>query len=109
MPVSLKDQVALVVGASSGIGRATAVLVAAEGMHVMAAARREDRLRELEAELKASGGSIAIKSVDASSPEDMVSLAKDTIARFGKIDILVYASGTNTPDRSMKRLNPEIW
>jgi NADP-dependent 3-hydroxy acid dehydrogenase YdfG len=47
MPVSLKDKVALVVGASSGIGRAVAISLAQAGAGVMAAARREERLREL--------------------------------------------------------------
>ena len=53
MPVSLKDQVVLVVGASSGIGRETAVLFAKEGARVMASARREDRLRSLKGALRA--------------------------------------------------------
>jgi NAD(P)-dependent dehydrogenase (short-subunit alcohol dehydrogenase family) len=53
MPVKLENQVVLVVGASSGIGRATAVLFAREGARVMAAARRADRLASLKAELAA--------------------------------------------------------
>jgi NADP-dependent 3-hydroxy acid dehydrogenase YdfG len=109
MPVSLEKQVALVIGASSGIGRATAVLLAGEGVTVMASARREDRLRELESELKGAGKTVAIRKADASSPEQMHELAQHTRERLGKIDILVYATGTNTPDRTMKRLRAEIW
>jgi NADP-dependent 3-hydroxy acid dehydrogenase YdfG len=109
MPVSLEKQVALVVGASSGIGRATAVLLASEGASVMASARREDRLQELESELRAAGRTIAIRKADASQSEQMHELAQHTRERFGKIDILVYATGTNTPDRSMRRLRPDIW
>ena len=109
MPVSLKNQVALVIGASSGIGRATAVQLAQEGVSVMAAARRLDRLRELESELTAQGLKVAVSEADAAKAADMRRLAKETRDQFGKIDILVYATGTNTPDRSMRRLRPEIW
>lgn len=109
MSVSLKDQVALVVGASSGIGRATAVQLAREGVSVMAAARRKERLRELKTELSAQKLKIAVSETDAAKPDDMERVAKETRERFGKIDILVYATGTNTPDRSMQRLKPEIW
>ena len=109
MSVSLKDQVALVIGASSGIGRATAVLLAKEGASVMAAARREDRLQKLQSELKSDGHTIEVKTADASSPDDMDQLIAETKKRFGKIDLLVYATGTNTPDRSLSRLKPAIW
>lgn len=109
MPVSLKDQVALVVGASSGIGRETAVLLAREGMKVMASARRVDRLKQLQDELKKEGLAIEIAPADASVVEEMNRLAGHTRTKFGQIDILVFATGTNTPDRAMKRLTPEIW
>ncbi len=46
---------------------------------------------------------------DASKVEDMQQLAQEALAKFGRIDILVFASGTNTKDRSMERLTPEIW
>src|ERR1051326_8505942 len=109
MPATLKNQSVLVVGASSGIGRATAVLFAREGARVMASARREDRLRELQTSLAGEGHPIEIAKADASMPAQMDGLAKQTQARFGEIDILVYVTGTNTPDRSMKRLNAGIW
>jgi NADP-dependent 3-hydroxy acid dehydrogenase YdfG len=109
MPVSLNNQVALVIGASSGIGRATAAQLAREGVSVMAAARRKNRLRELEKELSEQGLKIAVSEADAVNVEDMQRLANETRARFGEIDILVYATGTNTPDRSLRRLSPPIW
>jgi NADP-dependent 3-hydroxy acid dehydrogenase YdfG len=105
MLVSLKNQTALVVGASSGIGRATAVLLARDGVHVMAAARREDRLRRLAEEEPG----IAYCVADASRAEDAECAAAAARERFGKIDIMVYATGTNTPDRSMRRLTTRIW
>ncbi|HCC56988.1 MAG TPA: short-chain dehydrogenase [Solibacterales bacterium] len=103
--MALQDQVVLVVGASSGIGRETAILFAREGCRVMAAARREDRLKALAAD--APG--IEITVADASSADEMDRLCGQTIKRFGKIDVMVYATGTNTPDRSMARLTPAIW
>ena len=109
MPVSLKDQVALVVGASSGIGRETAILLAREGARVMASARREDRLKSLRDGLQAEGHRIGILAADAGKASDMERLAEHTLTVLQQIDILVYATGTNTPDRSMKRLNERIW
>src|SRR5271170_3299903 len=86
MPVTLKGQTVLVVGASSGIGRAIAIHFAREGATVMASARRQDRLQMLQNELTAR-----------------------TVEQFEKIDILVYASGTNTPDRAMTRMSDKTW
>jgi NADP-dependent 3-hydroxy acid dehydrogenase YdfG len=105
----LKGQVVLVVGASSGIGRATAVLFAREGARVVASARRGDRLRRLQEELTKEGYPVDISPADTSNAKEMEQLAQRTRLQFGNIDILVYAAGTNTPDRAMKRLNPEIW
>src|SRR5436305_14319809 len=109
MPVDLEKQVVVVVGASSGIGRETAVLFAREGARVMASARREDRLRKLQSEMSGEGFMVEIFPGDASKPGDMERLAQQTREKLGPIDILVYASGTNTPDRALKRLGPPIW
>jgi NADP-dependent 3-hydroxy acid dehydrogenase YdfG len=109
MPVSLKDQVVIVVGASSGIGRDTAILFAREGACVLAAARRRDRLMSLQEELSKEGHAIEIATADASNAGEMDALAKRALGKFGKIDILVYVTGTNVPDRAMTRLTPATW
>lgn len=109
MPVTLDNQVALVLGASSGIGRETAILLAREGARVMAAARRQDRLLELQQSLARQGHAIEIAAVDASHAAEMDRLAAHTAAQLGPVDLLVYVTGTNTPDRSLKRLTAEIW
>jgi serine 3-dehydrogenase (NADP+) len=109
MPVSLKDQSALIVGASSGIGRDTAVLFAREGARVMAAARRKERLAELQSQLAGEGHPIEIATADAGVATQMEDLAKATLAKFGKIDILVYVTGTNTPNRYLDKLTPALW
>lgn len=105
----MRGRVVLILGASSGIGRAAAVLFAREGAHVVAAARREDRLQSLKEELASEQCDITVRRADVTSPEHMQVLAQETLNKFGNIDILVYASGTNTPERSMERLSPGIW
>jgi serine 3-dehydrogenase len=105
MPVNLEKQVVLVVGASSGIGRETAILFAKEGARVMAAARREDRLRSLKEEYPA----IETACADASDASAMDRLAAETRERLGEIDILVYNTGTNIKDRALTRLSAELW
>jgi NADP-dependent 3-hydroxy acid dehydrogenase YdfG len=105
MPVDLRNQVVLVVGASSGIGRETAARFAREGARVMAAARREDRLRALKAEYPAVETAVA----DATDAAAMERLAQTTRERLGDVDILVYNTGTNVKERTLARLNPQIW
>ena len=109
MPVSLKNQTALVVGASSGIGRAIAVHLARDGATVMAAARRRDRLEDLQKELAEENIDIGIAVADAADSVAMEDLAARTLAQFEKIDILVYASGTNTLDRWLPKLTTKTW
>jgi serine 3-dehydrogenase len=109
MPVNIENQVVLVVGASSGIGRETAVLFARQGARVMASARREERLRELKESLDGEGYSLETVVADAANASEMEQLAGQTRARLGEIDILVFAAGINVPDRSMKRLTTQIW
>lgn len=104
MPVSLKDKVVVVIGASSGMGRETAVQFAEEGARVVAVARRQDRLEELR---RQSG--VEIEAADASHADAMQRVADNAHRRFGRIDILVFATGTNTPDRALARLTPDIW
>src|SRR5436305_13349126 len=109
MPISLKDEVVLVIGASSGIGRATALLFARSGAKVVASARRPDRLAELEAETKAIGFPMNVQAADASKADEMKTLVDDTNAKFGSVDIMIYAAGTNIPGRALSVLNPETW
>lgn len=106
---SLDGQIVLVLGASSGIGRAVAIAAARCGATVIAAARRYERLRQLQNELANNAVSIAIREADASNLDHMLELAGSTIAEFGRIDIAVYACGTNTPDRAMKVMPPATW
>jgi len=75
----------------------------------MASARRQERLQELQDTLAKEKIAIEIHAADATRPAEMETLAQRACERFGKIDILVYASGTNTPDRALTRLTADIW
>jgi NADP-dependent 3-hydroxy acid dehydrogenase YdfG len=68
---------------------------------VTAVARREDRLLQLQSQLASEGRKIRIHAGDATKP--------DALAGLGDVDMLVYATGTNIPDRSLTRLTPELW
>jgi NADP-dependent 3-hydroxy acid dehydrogenase YdfG len=104
MSDSLRDQVGVVVGASSGMGRATALLLAQSGMTVAAAARRKDRLQELSAQ-----PGIHPMACDVTDRAQVVKLMEDAHKLRGRIDLLVYASGTNVPDRALTDLSAARW
>lgn len=106
MAVSLKGQAAIVLGASSGIGRACAAALAAEGAKVMASARREDRLTQLK---KEASGTVEVCACDATDRAQVARLVSTTKEKFGRIDLVVYATGENLPDRAIEVLPPEKW
>ncbi len=88
-----KDPVAMVTGASSGIGAATARLFASHGYRTVLAARRFQRLEALAEEIQAAGGqSIAIET-DVSQWSSIQALARETLDRFGQVDVLVNNAG----------------
>ena len=103
--ISLSTVPTLVAGASSGIGRATAVLLARAGAKVTAAARRGDRLQSLQSECR----EIAIVQADLADPAQAIRMAEQARAKHGPTQIFVYAAGTNHPDRSLRRLTPAVW
>jgi len=109
MANSLNSQVVLIVGASSGIGHAAAIMAARAGATVVAAARREALLQAMQSKLTSEGVQMAIRKADASSLDDMMALVESVITAYGRIDIAVYACGTNTPDRAMKVMPPATW
>lgn len=104
----LKDQVALVTGASSGIGRAVAVALAGAGATVVAAARREAALDALVAEIEAAGGRAIAHVADVTRREDMESLAARALDAFGRIDILVNNAGV-MPLSPLEGLRVDDW
>lgn len=93
METRLSGKVAIVTGASSGIGEATALALAEEGAIVVAAARREDRLRGLAESIQASGGQVHTLRADVQVEEDCRRMVADTEERYGRVDILVNNAG----------------
>lgn len=83
----------LVTGASSGVGRAAAVRLAAEGAKVLAVARREDELEALETEVAGTGGTSYSLPCDLTDADAIDALTEDVITRFGGVDVLVNNAG----------------
>jgi 3-oxoacyl-[acyl-carrier protein] reductase len=105
---SLQGHVALVTGASQGIGRACAKLLAASGASVALAARSEDKLKSVMEEIAAAGGKAAAFKLDVSSEEAIKATVKDIQAQLGKVDILVNNAGI-TKDTLMMRMKRADW
>src|SRR6266851_2877241 len=86
---SLKDKVAVVTGASQGIGRDTALALSEAGAKVVVAARSEDKLATLVGEIVAAGGEAYAVKMDVADAEQVKTGFKQVIERFGRLDILV--------------------
>ncbi|HTY73921.1 MAG TPA: SDR family NAD(P)-dependent oxidoreductase [Actinomycetes bacterium] len=93
MPGPLEGKVAFVTGASSGIGRATAVALAEAGASVAVAARRVDRLAELEADLAGRGVKALALELDVTDEDAVRAAVADTVETFGRLDVVVNNAG----------------
>ena len=89
----LLDQIAVVTGASSGIGRATALELANAGAHLVLAARREKLLEDLSTEIKELGRDVLVEVTDITQQGQVDHLISKAISKFGRIDILVVCAG----------------
>lgn len=91
--MSQSKPVALITGASSGIGEATARLLAADGYRVVLAARRLERLQALQAEIEAAGGEALAVRADLGNPAEIESMVTQGLAAYGQIDVLFNNAG----------------
>jgi len=105
---SLKDKVAVVTGASQGIGRETALALAETGAKVVVAARNEEKLVALAAEIVAAGGEAVALKLDVADPEQVKSGFKQVIEKFGRLDILVNNAAV-TRDGLAMRMKKDDW
>ena len=106
----LKDKVALVTGAGSGIGRATALLFAAEGALVSAADVTYDGALETVDAIVAAGGDGAAFEGDVTLAEDVQRIVGQIVERFGRLDILVNSAGISSRHTSLEGASPEeVW
>src|SRR6202451_3516188 len=106
--MSLTDRVAFVTGASQGIGRACALKLATNGATVAAAARNQEKLNELVAEITAAGGRAVACALDVTDEDQVKSSIKGVVAQFGKVDILVNNAGI-TRDQLVMRMKRADW
>lgn len=93
MDKSLKGKVAVVTGASSGFGEETALVLSEHGADIVAAARRMDRLADLEKRIQAKGAQVLTLKCDVQQEADCKNLIEQTMKRFGRIDILINNAG----------------
>ena len=104
----LQGHVALVTGASQGIGRACALELATRGATVALAARNEQKLGEVSSEITAAGGQAAVFKMDVANEEEIKAAIKAVIGQLGKIDILVNNAGI-THDQLVLRMKRADW
>lgn len=105
---NIESKVVVLTGASSGIGKATAKLLAQQGAKVVLAARREDRLKEIVGEIVQAGGEASPFKADVVSPEDMKKLAEFALTKYGRIDVLVNNAGI-MPVSRLNELRVHEW
>ncbi|MGA2002801.1 MAG: 3-oxoacyl-[acyl-carrier-protein] reductase [Terriglobales bacterium] len=108
MFMKLAGRVALVTGASQGIGRACALALAREGAGIAVAARNQPKLDELVAEIITAGGRAAAFVMDVGEEEQVKAGIKSALGQFGKIDILVNNAGI-TRDQLVMRMKRADW
>jgi 3-oxoacyl-[acyl-carrier protein] reductase len=104
----VEGRIALVTGASQGIGRACALLLAESGAKLALCARNQEKLEQLAAEIKGKGGEAEVFPLDVSNDEAIKAVVKSAIARFGKLDILVNNAGI-TRDQLVMRMKRADW
>jgi NAD(P)-dependent dehydrogenase (short-subunit alcohol dehydrogenase family) len=109
MSAELSGRVALVTGASRGIGRAVALHLARAGAHVIALARTTGALEELDDEIKALGGSATLVPLDLKDGEGLDRLQPALAQRWGRLDILIGNAGILGPLAPLGHVSPKEW
>jgi NAD(P)-dependent dehydrogenase (short-subunit alcohol dehydrogenase family) len=106
---NMTGKVALITGASSGIGRATAEAFAAKGVKVVLGARREDELATLAADIQARGGDATFVKTDVSVAKDVEYMVAHTMESFGRLDYAVNNAGVEGKFAGITDLAEEDW
>ncbi len=104
----IEGKVVAITGASSGIGEATALILAARGAKLVLGARRKDRLEALAARIAEEGGQVVCLSIDVKRREDLAALVGLACEAFGKIDVLINNAGIG-PISLLDELRVEDW
>ena len=95
MEISLEGKVALVTGASRGIGKAIATTLAGVGADVMLSSRKQDALEDAAADIGTGGGKLEVFAANAGEPDQIAACVAATVERLGRVDILVNNAATN--------------
>jgi NAD(P)-dependent dehydrogenase (short-subunit alcohol dehydrogenase family) len=106
--LGLQGKVAVITGATQGIGKATALRLATEGAKVVLCARGQSLLGAVAAEIRAAGGAAQSVAADVSQAQDCERIAREAIAAFGGIDILVNNAGT-AQTGEFESVTDEVW
>ena len=109
MTKALQGRVALVTGASRGIGRAAALAFARAGAHVVALARTTGALEELDDEIQAVGSTATLVPVDLTDGEAIDRLGPALLSRWGKLDVLLANAGMLGPLAPLTHVSPKEW
>ncbi|EJO95747.1 short-chain dehydrogenase/reductase SDR [Ectopseudomonas mendocina DLHK] len=105
---NVEGKVIVITGASSGIGEATARLLASRGAKVMLGARRTDRLEQIAGEIQGAGGTAAFRALDVTSRQDVRDFIDFTATRFGRVDVLINNAGV-MPLSKLEALKVDEW
>jgi NADP-dependent 3-hydroxy acid dehydrogenase YdfG len=108
MNLHIKDKVIAITGASSGMGKAMALLLAEYGAKVVLGARRADQLQEVVGKIEAAGGKATYAVTDVTSRDDMNSLVRLACDYFGRLDVLINNAGISQLSR-IDELDVEGW
>jgi NAD(P)-dependent dehydrogenase (short-subunit alcohol dehydrogenase family) len=109
MPLPLASRIALVTGASRGIGFATAVALAKAGAHIVAVARTQGGLEELDDTIRASGGGATLVPLNLTDSDGIARLGAALNERHGKLDILVGNAGVAGPSSPLGHIELKPW
>ena len=109
MPGQLTGRIALVTGASRGIGRAIVLAIAREGAHVVAVARTVGALEDLDDDIKSAGGSTSLVPLDLRKPEGIDQLGLIVFERWKRLDILVGNAGVLGRLSPLGHIEPKTW
>jgi NADP-dependent 3-hydroxy acid dehydrogenase YdfG len=104
----IEGKVVVVTGASSGIGEATARLLARRGAEVILGARRTDRLEKLAGEIRSVGGTAEFRAHDVTKRDDVESIVRFAVETFGRLDVVVNNAGV-MPLSNLDRLKVDEW
>lgn len=99
MKYEIKGKVIAITGASSGIGRSIALMLAKEGAKVVLGARRCDRLEELAADIRKDGGEVAYTVTDVKRRDDLTNLVKVALDNYGRLDVMINNAGVSELSR----------